>query len=73
MAKPIERIKVWFDKEGDFLEVMFSDDAGYMVETDTEEVMRRIDAEGNVIGFSVMNISRFDKTRPVTAALSPRR
>jgi len=72
MAKPIERIKVWFDREGDFLEVLFSDDPGYMLETDSDDVMRRVDGEGNTIGFSVMHVSRFDKSKPITAALSPR-
>ena len=73
MAKPIESIKVWFDREGDFLEVLFSDDPGYMLETDADDVMRRVDGEGNTIGFSIMNVSRFDKSKPITAALSPRR
>ena len=47
-----ERVRVWFDPEGDFLEVLFSDAPGYMRETDNEAVMERVDDSGRVIGFS---------------------
>jgi len=33
------KIKVWFDAEADFLEVRFSDDAGYEKETNHDAVM----------------------------------
>ena len=52
------KVKVWFDAEGDFLEVRFSDDVGYMKETDNEAVMERLDEQGKVIGFSIMQVSR---------------
>ncbi|WRH65241.1 MAG: hypothetical protein RSE13_15070 [Planktothrix sp. GU0601_MAG3] len=32
-------VKVYFDKEGDFLEVLFSDQPGYMRETDNDAIM----------------------------------
>ncbi len=32
-----ERVKVWFDPEADFLEVVFSDAPGYMRETENED------------------------------------
>ncbi|CAD5968973.1 hypothetical protein NIVACYA_04135 [Planktothrix agardhii] len=31
-------VKVYFDKEGDFLEVLFSDQPGYMRETQTRSL-----------------------------------
>ena len=34
-----QNIKVWFDKEGDFLEVRFSDKAGYLRETNQDAIM----------------------------------
>lgn len=73
MTAPIRRIKVWFDPEGDYLEVLFSDTPGYMRETENEEVMERVDAGGNVIGFSIMHVSRFPKDKPITAELRDRR
>jgi hypothetical protein len=64
-----ERVKVWFDPEGDFLEVQFVDAPGYMRETAHEAVMERVDEEGRVIGFSVLGVSRFRKDRPLEAEL----
>jgi hypothetical protein len=64
-----DRIKVWFDAEGDFLEVRFSDAAGYEKETKHDAVMERVDAQGRVIGFSVMGVSKFKKGNPLSADL----
>ena len=63
-------IKVWFDAEADFLEVRFSDTAGYMKETGHDAVMERLDAEGKVIGFSIMGVSKFKKDKPLEADLA---
>ena len=41
-----EKIKVWFDAKADFLEVRFSDAAGYEKETAHDAVMERVDAQG---------------------------
>ena len=46
-------VKVYFDKEGDFLEVLFSDQLGYMRATDNDAIMERVDEEGNLLGFSM--------------------
>jgi hypothetical protein len=46
-------LKIRFDKEGDFLEVLFSDQLGYMEETENDAAMKRVDDKGNVLGFSV--------------------
>lgn len=51
-------ISVWFDREGDFLEVMFDRKAGFFRETDNDHVMEKVDPEGNVIGFSITNVSK---------------
>ena len=64
-----DKVKVWFDTEGDFLEVRFSDAAGYMKETNHDAVMERVDENGSVIGFSVLGVSKFRKERPIEADL----
>jgi Zn ribbon nucleic-acid-binding protein len=64
-----DKIKVWFDAEADFLEVRFSDAAGYEKETKHDAVMERVDAAGQVIGFSVMGVSKFKKGNPLEAEL----
>ena len=63
------KLKVWFDVEADFLEVRFSDAAGYEKETNHDAVMERVDAEGQVIGFSIMGVSQFSKDEPLEADL----
>lgn len=66
-----QTIKVWYDSEGDFLEVLFSDKPGYMRETENDAVMERIDDEGNILGFSIMGVSRIEKQKPLVAELVP--
>ena len=61
-------ISVWFDREGDFLEVMFDRRAGVFRETDNDQVMEKVDPEGNVIGFSITNVSRVTD-KPLEVAL----
>jgi uncharacterized protein YuzE len=63
------KLKVWFDPEADFLEVRFSDAAGYEKETNHDAVMERVDAQGHVIGFSIMGVSQFSKDKPLEADL----
>jgi uncharacterized protein YuzE len=63
------QVKVWFDPEADFLEVRFSDAAGYEKDTNHDAVMERVDAEGDVIGFSIMGVSQFSKDKPLEADL----
>ncbi len=64
------KLKVWFDREGDLLEVMFSDKPGYMRETAHDAIMERIDDNGNFLGFLIINVSRLSKDKPLEAELS---
>ncbi len=61
-------IRVWFDREGDFLEVMFDLKDGFFRETDNDQVMEKVDTEGNIIGFSVMRVSKL-ADKPIDVAL----
>lgn len=65
-----EKIRVWFDAEADYLEVRFSDAAGYMKETKHDAVMERVDSQGNIIGFSILGVTRFRKDKPLETELS---
>jgi hypothetical protein len=65
----VDKIKLWFDAEHDYLEVTFTDAHGYMRTTGSDAVMRRVDEEGRVIGFSVFGVSRFQKDHPLEAEL----
>ncbi len=65
-----EKLKVWFDAEADFLEVRFSEAAGYEKETNHDAVMERVDMQGHVIGFSILGVSKFRKENPLEAELA---
>ena len=65
-----DKVKVWFDAEGDYLEVTFSDVVRYMKETKHDAVMERVDANGQVIGFTVFGVSRFKKDKPLETELT---
>lgn len=64
-----EKVKVWFDPEGDFLEVQFKDATGFMRSTAHDAVMERVDEQGRLLGFSVQGVSRFRKDHPLEAEL----
>ena len=66
-----EKVKVWFDGEADYLEVRFSDAPGYQKETRHDAVMERVDEKGNIIGFSILGVSRFKKDKPLETDLIP--
>ncbi|AFY84642.1 DUF2283 domain-containing protein [Oscillatoria acuminata] len=57
------QVKIWYDQDADFLEVIFSETPGFMREPDDDSIMERIDEAGNIIGFSVMNVSGFSLKR----------
>ena len=61
-------IKVWYDPEGDYLEVIFEQKEGYFRETENDQVMEKVDSEGNILGFSVLRFSSV-KTRPLNVVL----
>lgn len=67
MAKKV--IKLWYDKEGDFLEVSFEKKVGFFRQTKNDAVMEKIDDKGNVLGFSVMNVSKLAK-KPLQVSLN---
>jgi hypothetical protein len=66
----VDKVKLWFNPEVDYLEVTFSDAPGYMRPTSTGAVMKRVDEQGRVIGFSVFGLSRFQKKHSLEAELN---
>ena len=57
MAKK-RSITVWYDREGDFLEVLFERKPGFFRQTSSEGVLEKVDNEGKVIGFHVLHATR---------------
>jgi hypothetical protein len=68
MAGRRRRVKIWYDQEGDYLEVIFDEKPGFFRETQSDQVMEKVDEDGNVLGFSVLRVSAM-KERPLEVAL----
>ena len=62
------KVRLWYDPEGDYLEVMFDQKPGYFRETSSDQVMEKVDEAGNLLGFSVMKVSALKKA-PLEVAL----
>ncbi len=64
-------IAIWFDPEGDFLEVLFDRSRpGHFRETADERVMQKVDEQGNIIGFSILGVSSMRSPAPLELALN---
>ena len=62
------KVRIWYDPQGDYLEVTFEQGEGYFRETSSDQVMEKVDAAGNVIGFSVLRVSAL-KENPLEVTL----
>lgn len=67
MAQKI--VKLWYDREGDYLEVMFDRKPGYFRETKSDQVMEKVDKDGNILGFSILKVSKI-RRKPLQVALT---
>lgn len=66
MARP--KLKVWFDREADYLEVTFDEREGFFRETANDQVMEKVDQNGNILGFSILRVTALT-TDPLVVAL----
>jgi uncharacterized protein YuzE len=64
-----EEVRIWYDKEGDYLEVIFDTRKGYFKETDNDAVMKKVDEQGNTIGFSILKVSALTEHDPISVSL----
>jgi uncharacterized protein YuzE len=64
-----KEIKVWYDKEADYLEVLFEGKEGYFRETEKDAVMEKVDKDGNLLGFSILKVSALQSGKPLSVTL----
>ena len=64
-----KEIRVWYDKEADFLEVIFNKKKGYFRETGNDAVTEKVDQDGNILGFSILKVSAIDSGKPLSVIL----
>ena len=55
------KLKIWYDREADYLEVLFDQREGFFRETANDQVMEKVDSQGNMLGFSVLRVSALTK------------
>ena len=68
----IERINIWFDNAGHYLEVFWiSKDGNYFMPTSSERVDVLVDDERNLSGFMVWGVTKVKKGEIVNLALTP--
>jgi uncharacterized protein YuzE len=67
-----EAVKIWFDQEADYLEVLFETREGFFEETDNDAVLRKVDPDGNVLGFSILKVSALGAQSPLSVCLEKR-
>lgn len=63
-----DEIKIWYDKEADYLEVLFETGQGYFRQTENDAVMEKVDQAGRILGFSVLHVS--DVSQPTTLSVN---
>jgi len=63
-----DRVKIWYDVRGDYLEVLFDQRPGHFRETANDQVLEKVDTRGNVLGFSVQKVSSI-RTQPLDVEL----
>ena len=59
------KVIVSYDHEGDMLEVLWALREGYFTPTEDERVLKRLDDDGEVIGFLIHEISTLKEPSPV--------
>ena len=64
------RVFVSYDHEGDMLEVLWAFREGYFSPTDDERILKRLDDEGEVIGFLIHEMSTLKEPNPVEFELA---
>ena len=63
------KVHVSYDHEGDMLEVLWSIREGYFTPTDDDRILKRLDDDGEVIGFLIHEISTLAEPSPVELEL----
>ncbi|MGQ9556211.1 MAG: DUF2283 domain-containing protein [Anaerolineae bacterium] len=66
-------LKVWYDREGDLLQVVFEDLPATLEEV-SDDVFERRALDGRVIGFAVFNVSKHDRDSlvlPLAVTVAP--
>jgi hypothetical protein len=56
-----KQVRIWYDPQGDYLEVIFDQKPGYFRETENDQVMEKVDELGNILDFPVLCVCAFEE------------
>ena len=65
-----KKVSIWYDDEGDMLEVLWAFREGYFTPTDDERILKRLDDDGEVIGFLIHDMSTLKQPSPIEFELA---
>jgi len=65
-------VTIWYDREGDYLELVFEKKEGYFRETNDDRIMEKVDADGNVVAISILGVSSGSESGPVRVSIPTR-
>ena len=65
-----KKVFVSYDHEGDMLEVLWAFREGYFTPTDDERILKRLDDDGEVIGFLIHEMSTLKHPEPIEFELA---
>ncbi|MCY3656526.1 MAG: hypothetical protein OXG95_07935 [Chloroflexi bacterium] len=58
------KVSVWYDGESDMLEVLWAFRDGYFTPTDDDRILKRLDDDGEVLGFLIHELSTLERAEP---------
>ena len=68
-----KKVLVSYDHEGDILEVLWAVREGYFTPTEDERILKRLDDDGEVIGFLIHDMSTLKEPSPIEFKLESER
>ena len=60
-----KKVSVWYDADGDMLEVLWAFREGYFTPTDDDRILKRLDDDGEAIGFLIHEVSTLKQPTPI--------
>jgi len=57
-------VRVWFDPEGDLLEVILKDGKGFFKHLE-DDALIRVNEKGEVLGFMILNVTKRENKKPL--------
>ena len=62
----LKQVSIWYDPEGDFLEVIWQRKPGAFVETADGNADIKLDDDGNILGFQIQALSKITRPTNIT-------